>query len=82
VNASATPIAVLHQHGLTFHQTGPLRAAGHATVEAVAELVDAHRATVAASVLSQVSGMGGRRLALVCAAVDSWRGADAGVARE
>ncbi|WP_409186690.1 hypothetical protein F9C11_21615 [Amycolatopsis sp. VS8301801F10] len=69
-----TPITVLHQHGLTFHQTAPLRAAGHDTAEAVAQLVDEHRATVSSSTLSQLSGMGPRRIALVTDAVDAWRG--------
>jgi hypothetical protein len=65
----------LHAHGLTHHQTGPLRTAGYGTAEAVADLVDAHRATPGGS-LSTLAGlprMGPRRLALVCAAVDSWR---------
>ncbi|ANN16210.1 hypothetical protein SD37_11540 [Amycolatopsis orientalis] len=68
-----TDLVVLHEHGLTHHQTGPLRSAGHDTAEAVADLVDAHRATVARSTLAQLPGMGPRRLALVCTAVDSWR---------
>ncbi|MEV4052999.1 hypothetical protein AB0J55_17585 [Amycolatopsis sp. NPDC049688] len=68
-----TDLSVLHQHGLTHHQTGPLRTAGHHTAEAVADLVDAHRATAAASALSQIPGFGGRRIALVVDAVDSWR---------
>jgi hypothetical protein len=69
-----TELKALHQHGLTHHQTGPLKAAGHNTVEAVARLVDAHRGAPAVpSALSRVTGMGPRRLALVCDAVDSWR---------
>lgn len=68
-----TDLKVLHQHGLTHHQTGPLRTASYDTVEAVAELVDAHRATAAASALSKIPSFGGRRVALVCDAVDSWR---------
>ncbi|GAB3376374.1 hypothetical protein [Amycolatopsis echigonensis] len=68
-----TPITVLHEHGLTFHQTGPLRAAGRETAEAVAKLVDEHRAAPDGSTLSQLSGMGPRRLALVADAVDAWR---------
>jgi len=68
-----TDLKVLHQHGLSHHQTGPLSTAGYATVEAVAELVDAHRATAAASALSQIPGFGGRRVALVIDAIDSWR---------
>ncbi|SFO60375.1 hypothetical protein [Amycolatopsis rubida] len=71
-----TPIAALHEHGLTFHQTGPLRNAGHDTAEAVAQLVDEHRGYGPdGSTLSQVPSMGPRRVALVCAAVDAWRGA-------
>lgn len=68
-----TDLEVLHQHGLSHHQTGPLRAAGHDTAEAVADLVDAHRATTAKSALTQIPGFGGRRVALVVDAVDSWR---------
>lgn len=70
-----TDLVVLHEHGLTHHQTLPLRKAGHGTAEAVAQLVDAHRATPALSLstLAGLSGMGPRRLALVCDAVDSWR---------
>jgi hypothetical protein len=68
-----TDLKVLHEHGLSHHQTGPLRAAGHDTAEKVADLVDAHRATAATSALSQLPGFGGRRVALVCDAVDSWR---------
>lgn len=68
-----TDLSVLHQHGLTHHQTGPLKAAGHDTAEAVAELVDAHRATTAPSALMRLPAMGPLRLQLVCAAVDSWR---------
>lgn len=68
-----TDIQVLHEHGLTHHQTGPLRSAGHDTAEEIAELVDAHRADGETSALVQLPGMGPRRLALVCAAVDSWR---------
>lgn len=68
-----TDLTVLHEHGLSHHQTGPLRSAGHDTVEAVAQLVDEHRAAGDTSVLAQLPGMGPRRLALVCAAVDSWR---------
>ena len=71
-----TDLKVLHEHGLSHHQTGPLRAAGHDTAEAVAYLVDAHRAAPATeSALSRVTGMGPRRVALVCDAVDSWRAA-------
>ncbi|MFD5245050.1 hypothetical protein ACFWIW_10925 [Amycolatopsis sp. NPDC058340] len=72
-----TDLRVLHEHGLTHHQTGPLRSAGYDTAEAIAELVEAHRADGEASVLAQLPGMGPRRLALVCAAVDSWRAVDA-----
>lgn len=69
-------IIVLHKHGLNHHQTGPLKAAGYDTAEAVAELVDAHRGyPLTDSALSRVSGMGPRRLALVCDAVDAWRAA-------
>ncbi|MFI6304321.1 hypothetical protein ACIBCH_20820 [Amycolatopsis thailandensis] len=68
-----TDLKVLHQHGLTHHQTGPLRAAGHTTVEAVAEFVDAHRALPEGTVVELPPGLGERRLALVCTAVDSWR---------
>jgi len=67
-----TDIKVLHEHGLTHHQTGPLRSAGYDTAEALTELVDAHRADET-SALVQLPGMGPRRLALVCAAVDRWR---------
>ncbi|MBB4689804.1 hypothetical protein [Amycolatopsis jiangsuensis] len=70
----STPIAVLHEHGLTFHQTGPLKKAGYDTAEAVAELVDAHRDYAGGeSALSRVPSMGPRRVALVCEAVDAWR---------
>ncbi|GAB3372498.1 hypothetical protein [Amycolatopsis echigonensis] len=70
---ASTPIAELHQHGLTFHQTGPLRTAGYGTAQAVASLVDGHRAEPEGSTLSGLPGMGTRRVALVCAAVDAWR---------
>lgn len=69
-----TDLKVLHEHGLSHHQTAPLRIAGHTTAEAVAYLVDAHRAAPAVqSALSRVSGLGARRVEMVCAAVDSWR---------
>lgn len=69
-----TDIQALHGYGLTYHQTRPLAAAGHDTVERVAYLVDAHRAAPAIeSALSRVSGLGPRRVEMVCAAVDSWR---------
>ncbi|MFD6069300.1 hypothetical protein [Amycolatopsis lurida] len=68
-----TDIKVLHKHGLSHHQTGPLRSSGYDTVEAVVQLVDAHRATVALSTLARLPGLGPRRVALVCTAVDSWR---------
>ncbi|RSD21975.1 hypothetical protein [Amycolatopsis eburnea] len=69
-----TELKALHAHGLTHHQTGPLRDAGHDTVERVAYLVDAHRAAPAVqSALSRVTGLGPRRVEMVCDAVDSWR---------
>lgn len=75
---TATPIAVLHEHGLTHHQTKPLAEAGYTDAEAVAELVDAHNAYPSTpSTLSQLPGMGARRVGLVCAAVAAWRKAGA-----
>ncbi|MFB9687676.1 hypothetical protein [Amycolatopsis plumensis] len=69
-----TELKELHAHGLSHHQTTPLRIAGHTTAEAVAYLVDAHRAAPAIqSALSRVSGLGPRRVQMVCDAVDSWR---------
>jgi hypothetical protein len=70
-----TPVAVLHEHGLTHHQTGPLTKADVTTVEAVVVLVDEHRENPDGSALSELPGMGQRRVGLVCAAVDRWRGA-------
>jgi hypothetical protein len=71
-----TELKALHEHGLSHHQTSPLRIAGHDTAEAVAYLVDAHRvAPATSSALSRVSGLGPRRVEMVCDAVDSWRAA-------
>lgn len=72
-----TDLKALHQHGLSHHQTGPLRSAGYDTVEAVAEFVDTHRVLSEGAVVELPPGLGERRLALVCAAIDSWRGKEA-----
>ncbi|MBK1785119.1 hypothetical protein [Prauserella cavernicola] len=72
---TATDVQALHEYGLTFHQTAPLRRAGITTTEQLAELVDEHRATPTGSQLSDVSGMGAQRIAAVCAAAEAWRAA-------
>lgn len=69
-----TPIAALHEHGVTWHQTNPLKKAGHTTAEAVAGLVVEYRLDPDGSRLAGITGMGQRRIDLVCAAVDSWAG--------
>lgn len=67
-----TPVAALHRHGATWHQTKPLTRAGYTTAEQVAELVDGHRHTPNTSPLVAVGGMGERRVNAICEAVDRW----------
>lgn len=68
-----TPIAKLHDFGATFHQTTPLKRAGHTTAEAVADLVAEHQSNPENSPLADVSGMGQARIDAVCSAVERWR---------
>lgn len=70
-----TPIAALNEHGVTWHQTTPLKRAGYTTAESVADLVTAHHANPHNSPLAAVTGMGQTRITAVCNAVQSWRSA-------
>lgn len=71
---TGTPLQELNGGGgLTHHQITPLRRHGIATVERLAELVDAHRANPDGSELSTVASFGGKRIELVCSAIDRWR---------
>ncbi|MCA1195115.1 hypothetical protein [Saccharopolyspora sp. 6V] len=69
-----TPVTVLHRepHGLTFHQTAPLRRAGYVTIEQIADLVEAHYENPDESALAEITGMGTARVAAVCDAIDRW----------
>ncbi|MGW7537807.1 hypothetical protein [Amycolatopsis sp. NPDC054798] len=68
---AATPIAELHNHGATWHQTNPLR--DHlTTVEELAELLADHRNNPATSLLAAVPSLGPARIEKLAAAVQSW----------
>lgn len=72
-DSGGAPVTDLHAHGLTFHQTRPLRDAGYTTVAALIELVAEHDQLGDASRLAQVPGMGAARVAKVAAAVSAWQ---------
>ncbi|MFI5614682.1 hypothetical protein [Amycolatopsis sp. NPDC051903] len=74
-DADVHDIVDLHQVGLTFHQTRPLRQDGITTVELLAELLDAHDAHPQGSRLSAVPQFGPGRVAKVRAALDAWKAA-------
>lgn len=74
-DGGGAPVTDLHAHGLTFHQTRPLRDAGYTTVAALVELVGEHGRLGDASRLAQVPGMGAARVAKVAAAVAAWQAA-------
>lgn len=67
-----TELTALHQHGLTHHQTTPLRRHGITTVEHLARLARAHRAEPDGSELSDVPGIGPRRVTALCESIDRW----------
>ncbi|UKD50876.1 hypothetical protein L3Q65_00860 (plasmid) [Amycolatopsis sp. FU40] len=72
-DTASTPITALHKHGVTWHQTQPLRQHGITTVEQFADLAAQHDKEPRTSDLSAVPRLAATRIDMLTRALHAWK---------